>query len=65
MSGKSLTFGSDQIQNGQLISDELNGTIFLNAENEKSLISRKRCEVERFFDKSFDPQGICRVLWQL
>ena len=31
-----ITFGSDPIQNGRHINDQLNGTIVLNAENEKS-----------------------------
>ena len=45
---KSLTFGSDPIQNGRLINDLLNVTIFLNAENAKTHLSQKRSEIEQF-----------------
>ena len=48
---KSLTFGSDPIQNGQLINDLLNVTIFLNTENAKTHLSRKRSEIEQFRGK--------------
>ena len=43
---KKKTFESDMIKNGQLISDKLNVTIFLNDENEYSLISRNWCRIE-------------------
>ena len=46
---KSLTFVSDPIQNGRLINDLLNVTIFLNAENAKTHLSQKRSEIERLF----------------
>ena len=50
---KSLTFESDPIQNGRLINDYmtyylLKATIFLNAENAKMHLSRKRSKIEQF-----------------
>ena len=58
---KSLTFGSDPIQNGRLINDLLNVTIFLNAEN--AFIS----ETER--DRAISTKNLFRrvygVYWKL
>ena len=46
-----INFGSDPLQNGCLINDLRNVTIFLNAENAKTHLSQKRSEMGAILTK--------------